>query len=270
MQVPALLCADQADNRIRLVNPHARNPDDAVLWLYPAADERPVEYKPTDAKRVKIDGETFILAAYHSRVRLIRFKNSELVKDYPSYGSCHSAELLPDGSIVSVSSNHGVLRLHRSAEAFVDLKLPYAHGVTWDKKRERLWALGDRLYRFRYVEANLLPDGQFELPLTPTGHDLFPLRTDSKLLVSNNDALFVFDIEREAFETVSELRAVKSASQHADGSIWVSEPKTIENAQSWQSDSVIPVVSHETSVRHTIDGARFYKARWWQKVEFSY
>lgn len=262
-QSPALLCADQADNRIRLIG-FTKEGRSATLWCYPAQGEKQSDYKPTDAKRVEMDGEVHVLAAYHGRVRLVRFRDCKLVKDYPTYGSCHSAELLPDGSIVSVSSNDGILRLHHSADEFVDLKLPYGHGVTWDKTRKRLWVLGDRLYRFAYDGKKLSPDGQFKLPLSPTGHDLFPLRDRSKLLASNNDALFLFDIAKEEFETVSTLKEIKSASQHVDGSIWVTEPKKIEGAADWQSDSIVTVLPERTALRHSVDGARFYKARWWQ------
>ncbi|EMB16229.1 putative secreted protein [Rhodopirellula europaea 6C] len=269
-QTPAILCADQADNRIRLVDPFAKDADDADLWSYPASQAPPSEYVPTDAKRVEIDGEVFILAAYHGRVRLVRFRDSKLIKDYPSYSSCHSAELLPDGSIATVNSNHSMLRLHHSANDFVDTELPYAHGVTWDKKRQCLWVLGDQLYRFRYRDRQLSLDQQYALPQSPTGHDLFPLRTAPKLLVSNNDALYLFDIETEAFQLLSDLKWIKSASQSIDGSLWISDPQRTEVGANWQSDSIIPAQPTESKQRHTIAGSKFYKARWWQSVDFSY
>lgn len=267
---PALLCADQRDNRIRLIDPLAPDGRKPSLWCYPKEDNKPFQYTPTDAKRVEIDGVVHILAAYHGRVQLVRFSDQKLVKDFPRYSSCHSAELLPDGAIVTVNSNHGKLRLHHAADEFVDLELPYAHGVTWDKTRQCLWALGDYLYRINYTGGELSIDKKFKLPLSPTGHDSFPLRETAKLLVSNNDALFLFDIATEKFETVSELKSIKSASQHRDGTLWVSDPKELEGAKSWQSDAVIRVNPKSPSIRYTNEGARFYKARWWQTVDFSY
>lgn len=266
----ALLCADQADNRIRLVDPYAPREGKTALWSYPADEETPFHYRPTDAKRVEIDGEVFILAAFHGRVQLVRFRDHKLMKDFATPSSCHSAELLPGAVIVSVNSNHGILRLHRSSDDFVDIELPYAHGVTWDKAGNCLWVLGDCLYQFSYKEGRLDLESKTPLPLSPTGHDLFPLRSEAKLLVSNNDALFLFDTATKTFENLSGMRAIKSASQHADGSIWVSEPKKIEGAKDWQSDSVIPLSPEDSSMRCTIAGARFYKARWWQRVTFSY
>jgi hypothetical protein len=270
-KTPALLCADQADNRIRLINPFAAGDRKPALWSYPAEDEDQLKYRPTDAKRVEMDGVVYVLAAYHGRVQLVRFKDRKLVKDFPTYGSCHSAELLPNGAIVTANSTpHGMLRLHRSTDDFVDLKLPYAHGVTWDKDRKCLWALGDFLYRIDFAEGKLTIKKKFELPLSPTGHDLFPLRQEAKLLVSNNSALFLFDIATEKFETLSELGGIKSASQHVDGTIWITDPAKLKGRASWQTDAVLRVRPKAPEIRYRNAGSKFYKARWWQKVNFSY
>jgi len=267
---PALLAADQADKRIRLFNPFAAGERKPSIWAYPAEDKPSPDLLPTDAKRIEIDGGAHILAAYHGRVRLVRMSDHALIEDLPSYSSCHSAERLPDGAIVSANSNHGKLRLHRSADKFTDLDLPYAHGVTWDRARNQLWALGDLLYRLNYEEGALRIEKSYPLPLSPTGHELFPLRSESKLLVSNNDALFLFDISTSKFETISTLEGIKSASQHIDGTLWVTDPAQLEGAASWQSDSILRVRPETPTIKHRNQGSRFYKARWWQKVPFSY
>lgn len=270
---PALLCADQADNRIRLVEPFANAKTEVkpTLWCYPADDGKPFPLRPTDAKRVEINGEIHILAAYHGRVKLIRFKDKKIIKDYPAPDSCHSAELLPDGNIVTVSSNDETLRIHRSDKDFTDTKLPYAHGVVWDKKRKQLWALGDVLYRFDYIEGKLQLVKKYKFPMTPTGHDLFPTRDSKELLVTNNDALFRFDIKTEKFNKSSDLKRIKSASQDKEGNIWVTEQSTKKGYANYQSDTLIEVKDSDTKPnRITLEGMKFYKARWWQKVTFSY
>lgn len=269
-QTLALLCADQADNRIRLINPFVEGDEKPSLWSYPEEDGKRFPYMPTDAKRVELGGVIHVLASYHGRVQLVRFKDRKLVKDYESLSSCHSAELLPDGVIVTANSNHGKLRLHSSAKEFVDIDLPYAHGVTWDKQRNCLWALGDALYRFRYEKGKLMLVKKYKMPFSPTGHDLFPMRKESKLLVSNNDALFLFDIVTETFETISTLKEIKSASEHVDGSIWISDPVELKSGASWQSNAVIRVRPKIPAARIKNKAARFYKARWWQSVKFSY
>lgn len=265
----ALLCADQADNRIRLIAPATAESGNRDLWVYPTEDGKRFKYMPTDAKRVEVDGAVHVLAAYHGRVQLVRFSDQKVIADFASYSSCHSAELLPDGAIVTASSNHGKLRIHHSAEEFADLDLPYAHGVTWDKKRKCLWAVGDFLYRLSYKDGKLDVEKKYQLPISPTGHDLFPLQSEAKLLVSNNEALFLFDIAREKFEKTSELKGIKSASQHLDGSLWASDTVSLEGAAEWQTDAVIRIRPRIPPLRYRNEGSRFYKARWWQKVEFS-
>ena len=260
----ALLCADQADNYIRLIS------NDKTIWSYPAKENEDFPWRPTDAKRVEFNGETHILIAWHGRIRLVRFRDHKTVKDFKTYSSCHSAELLPDGTLVSASSNHGKLRVHFGKEDFHDLDLPYAHGVVWDKSRNRLWALGDFLYLIRYSDKKLTVEKQFKLPKSPTGHDLFPLQNEDRLLVSNNHGLYLFDIESKKFETVSELKWIKSASQRNDGSIWITDPANIEGAKSWQTDSVMQIQPKAPEKRFSFENARFYKARWWQKSTFSY
>ena len=88
--------------------------------------------------------------------------------------------------------------------------------------------------------------------------------------MSNNDALFLFDIAAETFETVSRLEGIKSASQHPDGTIWASDPAQLDGGENWQSDAVVAVRPEGPEIRHRNSGAKFYKARWWQKVDFSY
>ncbi len=88
--------------------------------------------------------------------------------------------------------------------------------------------------------------------------------------MSNNDALFLFDISTSKFETISTLEGIKSASQHIDGTLWVSDPAQLEGAASWQSDSILRVRPVTPTIRHSNQGSKFYKARWWQKVPFSY
>ena len=164
-----------------------------------------------------------------------------------------------------------MLRLHKAAKEFVDLKLPYAHGVTWDKKRECLWALGDFLYKLSYDGKKLSVKEKFALPLDdPTGHDLFPLRDEAKLLVSNNKALFLFDIATSKFELISEIKWIKSASQHVDGTLWVAYPSGAEGMAGWQTDTVTRVRPAEPGKTFRNAGSKFYKARWWHHVNFSY
>ena len=124
--------------------------------------------------------------------------------------------------------------------------------------------------QFGWSHPSLTVDRSIELPMSPTGHDLFPLREQAKLLVSNESALFLFDITTEQFETISEIKDIKSVSQHQDATIWITEPKKISDAAPWHSDGVLRVRPNAPEIRHHHTNARFYIVRWWQKVSFSY
>lgn len=257
----AILAADQADGRVRLIS--AETPAQ-TLWAFPPESAKPDAYKPTDAKKVEFEGKTCILVSYHGRVRLIRFEDQKVLKDYPSLGSCHSVEMLPDGKLVSANSNHNTLRLHLDAEKFFDLPLTFAHGVVWDKAGDCLWAVGDELYQVRYEKDSLSIVEKFSLPGSPSGHDLFPVAHSRNLLVSDNEALYIFSPEKKSFATLSTIRAIKSASRAKDGSAWITEPMKIEGAAPWHSDTIARIEGDQITTRITLPGARFYKARWWQ------
>jgi|GEM_PF-2083960 len=95
-QCPVIPRADPPENRIRLVHPRIQKDESATLWCYPATEAPPINYLSTDAKRVKINHEVFIRAAYHVRVRLVSFRDSKLIKDYSTYSRCHSADKFVD------------------------------------------------------------------------------------------------------------------------------------------------------------------------------
>ena len=155
--------------------------------------------------------------------------------------------------------------MHRIVGDFTDLKLPYAHGVIWDETRQRLWALGDFLYRLKFTGGKLSIEKKFKPPLSPTGHDLFPLHKDAILLVSDNEALYLFDVATEKLEIISRPHGIKSASQYHDGTIWISDPAELKGAADWQSDEVIRGSPNAPQIRYRNKGAKFYKARWWQR-----
>ncbi len=266
----AILCADQADNRIKLI----RLSDPAkptVIWRHPDTPDKRGPYMPTDAKRVVVQGVVHILASYHQRVQLVRFADKKLIRDYPAPPSCHSAECLPDGTIVTANSTDEKLRLHFSAAEYLDYPLPYAHGACWDHQRQQLWALGDKLHLYDYKDRKLNLKKSHPLPGAPTGHELFPVANADKLFVSNTENLSVFDIKAAKFHVLLSIADIKCASVCPDAKTWITQPKSIPAAQSWQTDTITSVASiAEEQQRHTIPLARFYKARWWQNVSFSY
>ncbi|MCP4639182.1 MAG: hypothetical protein GY851_02045 [bacterium] len=189
----------------------------------------------------------------------------------------HSIELLPDGNLVSASSTGSYLRVFCTDPVignppddvkYSDVKLENAHGVVWDHKLQRLWAVGVHdLVRYRYNDDRhnpvLTEDAQFKLP-DAGGHDLFPVPGSRKLFITTWGA-WVFDTETERFAAFEPLRTgmVKSISQREPGGPVI----TMKATESWWSDTIRFMNEDRTK---TLDKARFYKARWWVPNEFSY
>lgn len=121
-----LLAVDQADNRVRLVEPDPEHGLLKTIWSYPDTGEATHEHRPPDAKFVIFNDEVHVLAAYHGRVRLIRYPDRTVRVDLPAPRSCHSAEMLPDGRIASTSSNDDLLILHDRSGASEEATLPFA------------------------------------------------------------------------------------------------------------------------------------------------
>ncbi|MFR6032496.1 MAG: DUF6528 family protein [Bacilli bacterium] len=75
-------------------------------------------------------------------------------------GNMHSACLLPDGNIVTASSDGDHICLFDIKTVALPRKreekiyyLKFAHAVVWDKKRELLWAMGlDEIAAFKYAQ----------------------------------------------------------------------------------------------------------------------
>ena len=192
-------------------------------------------------------------------------------------GNTHSVELLPDGNLVSASSTGGYLRVFSTDPAVsrppgnvrcAEVALASAHGVAWDHRLGRLWAIGgDELVRYRYngnrQEPALQVDARFLLP-NRGGHDLFPMPGTRRLFLTAGKA-WTFDTQTGLFEPFSPVSQgdLKSISQREPGGPIIVMAAT----ESWWSDTIRFV---GPSGRKKMSQARFYKARWWVPNPFSY
>ena len=175
--------------------------------------------------------------------------------------NAHSAELLPAGRVVvasSLSGDHLILFDLKSPNTPLwKTPLHSAHGVVWDAKRERLWALGFdelRCYRLQDWNGNA---PRLELESTATlpdesGHDLVAI-DDRELLVTTHHHVYRFDRESREFrkhERLGDVADVKSISVH---------PTTGRTAHSiWKSR--VELTNPEGEI--VLKKARPYKVRW--------
>ena len=275
-----IMACEQAKDRLVLLDV-ARDWDteDAVLWQWAGKGAEGIAAEhygwfgyPAEAKCVL--GGSHVLATFsHGAVALIRLEDKR-VQFYANVGgNPHSADLLPDGNIVTASSEGGYLRVFRTAEAFPEpasfwqVPLHDAHGVLWDAKRERVWALGGReLKRYRYdsAKAELAEEAAFAVPgdgeKQPGGHDLQFSAAGDRLILTTMKNVYGFDLTSETFAPyapIGEVSGVKSVSEQSPGG-----PVLMMRAtEKWWSDTVR--FAGDERVKR-MPGARFYKARWWR------
>lgn len=277
------LASDQSDFLTKLfsskknVKGICTTPDE---WLFPT-DDKFSKIKPTDAKRVDINGQISILVATHGAIAEVPYQNNRPVTMAHTYKSCHSVERLPDGNLISTSSKHNRISIHYNPKSIrgirylnkrVDYLLPFAHGAVFDKKRNLLWTISTTLRKWEYDVANIYGHpsltlmGSYDLP-KKSGHDLFPSYED-RLLLTVNSGIYEFDILTEKFSQLSKLKKVKSAVRSIEtGEIFITKPNFVLGYAPWQTHTIQNLSTGEEFKKLK---AKFYKVRLWEPNTFSY
>jgi hypothetical protein len=281
-QIPKeLFVCDQNSKKVLLLKVERDwNDSSQVVWSWSARESPDIPENEkswydylSDAKPVKRSSHLLIAGGTGGGVALVRIADQKVV--FHGYGgeSPHSAELLPDGNIVVASSQDNRLRLFYAIpnnSSYTDLQLPSPHGVVWDFKRKRLWAIGhDSLYSIAYrldsPKPNLTITEAYALP-TKEGHDLFPRKNGRTLFVTTKTSVYEFDPETgvfssiEPFSRLSEVKSISELSDHGQVAI-------VQAVYSWWNDTVMLFKPDENKRMY---GARFYKARWNTENVFSY
>ncbi|WP_160718043.1 DUF6528 family protein [Chitinophaga solisilvae] len=264
-----LVMAEQSQHRIAIADVSAGK----IIWEWNPAmaeDVKPEHVKwfshPSEAKMVY--GRRYVLmAASGGGVALVRIADKKTVFYAYAGGNTHSAELLPDGNIVSASSTGNFLMLFRADTSGTIVngytkKIPIAfgHNVVWDARRSRLWtAAMDSMHVFRYnnnlQQPDLFQDTVMALPGTEA-HDLFPVFGADKLWLTNATHVYRFDpVTGKTLPAKGLQNDIKSVSSGPAGfPVIVIRPKV-----SWWTDEVLDA-NGKSIFRE--EGLKIYKARW--------
>ena len=170
----AVVLAEQSRTAILVMDMNTKK----VVWEWepltggiPSA-KRSLFKNPSECKPV-LNNEYVLMTASGGAVALIRFADKKVM----CYAECginpHSAEILPDGNIVTAESKQGEINLFA-----VDMekgtmvkkstkKIGNAHNLVWDSKRQCIYTTGTinnagksvtALFRFEYNNDNLLAE----------------------------------------------------------------------------------------------------------------
>ncbi|MCB0665107.1 MAG: hypothetical protein KDC80_04760 [Saprospiraceae bacterium] len=272
-----LLGADQAGDQIILFDAIPDN--DGLVQGDPVWNFAP-DFRPTDAKRVDQNDRISVLVASHGAIYEVPFDHKSKVVWAPTYTSCHSVEKLPDGNLISASSNDHQLTIHFNPQpdgerikltSTSDLRFETAHGVVYDRSRNCLWAIGQVLGKFTYIPGEtprIELAETWELPYNHTdGHDLFPL-PNGNLLITTHEGVLELPMGNFSDAIIhSNLKNVKSAGADEHGHLYITDPTDIKSYETWQTDSILNLANGMVLKR---PGARFYKVRPWLPNSFSY
>lgn len=272
-----LLLTDQSQNRILIVDVISG----AILWEWSAAtsniasDHRNWFRNPSDVKPV-YNRKYLLVVASGGGVALVRISDRKTLFYAHAGWNPHSAELLPDGNLVSASSNGNELTVFKvdtlgapNTGKKVTYFLEDGHNVVWDLNRSCLWATaGDTLKSFYYNnnrDEPVLIEGEKIMIPTSGSHDLFPVYGEDALWLSTVESFYRFDISSKTFDLhPSSLQEnIKSISS---GPVQYPTVVVVPKEQ-WWSDEVLDV---DGNTVYKLSGLKIYKARWFLNNSFSY
>lgn len=271
-----IILAEQLQTRVAI----ADVPSKTIIWEWgpSAPDVKADELKwfsnISEAKLV-YNGKYILVTASGGGVALVRIADKKTIFYAYAGGNVHSAELLPDGNIVSASSTGNYLTLFKvDTLNFPDrvyaktIPIDFGHNVVWDHKNQILWSAAmNRLNSYKYNFNCNFPDLELleSMPLAGTdAHDLFPVYNENALWLTNTTNVYKFEVSTKKLVQAEVLQAdIKSVSSGPEGfPVILLKPKV-----SWWSDEVVDAKGNTVFQQN---GLKIYKARWLVQNSFSY
>lgn len=245
-------------------------PGKVLKWWWKAPEEYAKLFDAPDEVKPVMGGKKLLVTASGGAVALIDIATREMTWIVAPMGNPHSAELLPDGNVVTASS-HGWLSVYETgkgqpADSCQKIDFPSAHSAVWDKKRNCLWSAGsNKLRRYSYSDGRLSLVRELTIP-TSGAHDLMPLYGEGKLVLTTETEVYIFNPSDNSF-TIFEGKVrkdVKCVSTGAKGMPAICIIPTKE----WWTESILDYRTGETVFQN--EGFKLYKARWMTENSFSY
>lgn len=266
----AIVLTNQADASIVIVDAEAKK----AVWKWTAAiagvptERRSWFSNPSEVKTV-YGNKCILMTASGGAVALIRIADKKLLYYAHAGNNPHSAELLPDGNIVTAASTGAILATFYTdtikgfGTMAAQYEMPAVHNVYWDAKRKKVFSVTHDMFSFDYnfvKEApRLLNPVRIHIS-TPDGepfhsaHDLFPIygRQDN-LWLTNNDKVWIYDQNTDSVTSAYNFAAVKSVSKSKHGVLMLCP------SEGWWSDRLIDEKGNTVFRGY---GYKIYKARW--------
>jgi hypothetical protein len=237
----------------------------------------------SEAKPV-YSGKYMLVTASGGGVAIINVSSKKAIwYDYAG-GNTHSAELLPNGNVVTASTTGSYLLIF-TVDSYINdeskqggkVTFEDVHNVVWDKTNKLLWAAGkDKLKAFSYNNSCASPVLTLKKTYTmPEGnaHELFPVHgSTTELWLSNSNHVYKFNVSTGVFTLIknsagANITAVKSISSGPSGYATIIDKANGNGGETWRTD-VITDLNGTAVFKNTSFG--MYKARWDLINSFSY
>lgn len=244
-----------------------------IVWKWdPIIGQIPQERRswfsnPSEVKPV-YNNSCILMTASGGAMALIRISDKKVLFYGYAGVNPHSAELLPDGNIVTASSTDGILATFKTdtisgyGEMIAKYDLPAAHNVYWDKKREKLYSATRvmNIYDYNGQKDNPLLQNQIKIEVTSndeplnSSHDLSPIDgQEDKLWLTTNEKVWEYDQVNNTITSVYRFPAIKSVSNSKYGTIMLCPD------EEWWADHLI---NENGDIIFRAYGYKIYKARW--------
>lgn len=273
-----IILSEQLQQRVAI----ADVPSGQIFWEWKPAQSNVAPahvswFNNISEAKLVYNGAYVLATASGGGVALIRIADKKTVFYAYAGGNTHSAELLPDGNIISSSSTGNFMTLFKvDTLNFPDnvykknIPVEFGHNVVWDHKRQQLWtAAMNKMkvfsYNFDCERPSLTLEATYDLPGTEA-HDLFPIHGEDALWLTNTTHVYRFDITDKTAHLADDVLLqphIKSVSSGPEGfPTLILKPKT-----SWWTDEVLDARGNTVFFEA---GLKIYKARWVLPNAFSY
>ncbi len=272
-----MLLTEQASGKIVMID----QPTGKLAWDWNPAESNlsasqaewfglPDETKPI------MDKSAVLVTASKGGVAIVNVTDKSVTFAAKPGGNPHSAEILPDGSVVVACSDGNKLVLYKKdgesigTKAAFTLVMTAAHNVVWDKRRNCLWTASDgHIYKLSYDQSapSLTQEYSYDLPGDNTMvHDMVPVYGKDILYVTTQQNVFSFNPETGEISSVDifQKKDIKSISTGPDG--WPAICTRPTSTSYWTSE----VVDFKGNRLFSFFKYRIYKARWFTDQPFSY
>ncbi|MGV3503561.1 MAG: DUF6528 family protein [Adhaeribacter sp.] len=267
-----LVCGD---SQVLIVDYHqSRDSVPAVVWRWDARQAPGLPeasrkfFRSVDDSKAVSGGKHILISSSSGGVALVN-RADQQVLFHTFVRNAHSIEMLPGNRVVVAGSTGPkgncveVYDLKSGEKPVFRDSLYSGHGVVWDGKRQKLFALGYDVLRqyalqnWRSAAPRLQLEKEWKIPGI-SGHDLQPSPDGRALLLTEHEGVWRFDLQSHQFQPFKPLEGIKnikSVGLHpGSGQVIYTLPE-----ESWWT---FHVSFRDPDRQLAFPGLRVYKARW--------